>query len=198
MLRSSILAKIRGPSGSSVTGIVPTNAYPCLSSSGSTAPTYIVIGANGDSVYNRLMQAIDRPDLIGPSYLHNTHRVERQAEIEDAILAWTSKRTVEEVQNTMIEANVPVGKVVNVKEIVEGEQTTARAAVEEVSVGDSGKGGWKVKMPAAFPVLEGCDTRTRWAGPNLGQHTGEVLTLELGMTLEKLTALHEAHIIAIK
>jgi crotonobetainyl-CoA:carnitine CoA-transferase CaiB-like acyl-CoA transferase len=189
--------QIRSPSGSSLTGIVPTNAYPCLPSSTSpSAPAYIVIGANGDTLYNRLMEAIGRPDLIGPQYLHNNHRVERQAEIEGAISAWTSKRTVEEVERVMNEAKVPVGRVVNVKEIVEGEQIRARGAIEEVWVGDSSeKEGWNVKMLAAFPVLEGCDTRTRWAGPNLGQHTDEILAGELGLTSDRITKLRETHVV---
>jgi crotonobetainyl-CoA:carnitine CoA-transferase CaiB-like acyl-CoA transferase len=145
------------------------------------------------------MQAIDRADLVGPLYLHNNHRVDRQIEIEEAISAWTSKRTVEEVQRAMNEAKVPVGRVVNVKEIVEGEQVKARGAVEDVWVGATGDGtgkeGWNVKMPAAFPVLEGCDTKTRWAGPDLGQHTDEVLIEELGLTKDELGKLREARIV---
>ena len=155
--------------------------------------TYVVIGGNGDSVYNRLMEAIGRPDLIGPSYLHNNHRVERQAEIEEAISAWTSKRTAEEVQKSMDEAKVPVGRVVNVKEIIEGEQGKARGVAEDVWVG--GGQGWNVKMPAVFPRIEGCDIRTRWAGPDLGQHTDEVLTEELGLTKEQISDLRAAQIV---
>lgn len=184
----------RGPSGSSVTGIVPTNAYPCLPSpSAPTAPAYVVIGANGDTLYSRLMHAVERPDLIGPLYLHNQHRVERQAEIEEAISAWTSQRTVVEAERVMMEAGVPVGRVNSVKEIVEGEQTKARGAVEDVWVG--GEEGWNVKMPKVFPVLEGYDMKTRWAGPDLGQHTDEVLIENLGMNQSELAKLREDGII---
>ncbi|KAF5363216.1 hypothetical protein D9758_008400 [Tetrapyrgos nigripes] len=137
--------KIRGPSGSSVTGIVPTNAYPCLpdesspsssssSDSDSTTYDYIVIGANGDTIYNRLMHTIDRSDLTGPQFLHNHHRVQRQKDIEDAISSWTKKRTAQEVLDRMNEAGVPVGRVVSVKDIVESEQVVGRGAVREVWV----------------------------------------------------------------
>lgn len=140
----------------------------------------MVIGANADTLYVKLMQAIERPDLTGPLYLHNNHRVERQVEIEKAISAWTSKRTVEEAEKIMMEAGIPVGRVNSVKEIMEGEQVKARGAIEDVWVGDEND-GWNVKMPKVFPILEGHDGRTRWAGPDLGQHTEEVLLEELGV-----------------
>lgn len=177
-----------------MTGIVPTNAYPCLPlPSTPTSPTYIIIGANGDTLYARLMHAIGREDLIGASYAQNHHRVARQGEIEEAISAWTSQRQVEEVLTILEGAGIPVGRVVGVKEIVEGAQVKARGAVEDVEVGRDGE-GWKVKMPRVFPVLEGCDTKTRWAGPDLGAHTDEILG-ELGLNVESIIRLREEGVI---
>ncbi|EPQ55389.1 CoA-transferase family III [Gloeophyllum trabeum ATCC 11539] len=185
--------KIRGPSGSSLTGIVPTNAYPCLPSSSSpSSPTYIIIGANGDSIYNRLMQAMGRPDLTGPKYQHNQHRVERQAEIEQAIVEWTSKRSVEEVERVLREAGVPTGRVNSVKEVVENEQVKDRGFVEDGVVSAPNPGsGWYVKMPKVVPLLEGSDPQTRWAGPDLGEHNEEVLVRELGLTAKELRTLRD-------
>ncbi|KAK2467399.1 hypothetical protein APHAL10511_000634 [Amanita phalloides] len=192
--------KIRGPSGSSVTGIVPTNAYPCLPDpSNPVLPTYTVIGANGDTIYNRLMQAIDRSDLIGPDYQHNHHRVQRQTEIEDAISAWTSARRPEEVIQVMNKAGVPVGRVVTVKEVVENDQVKARGTVRDVWVENrknAGDGdGWSVKMLGTVPVLEGIDSHPRWAGPEVGQHTDEVLINDLGLSAEKVSELRKNEII---
>lgn len=181
--------QIRGPSGSSITGIVPTNAYPCRSADLKTQE-YIVIGANGDSIYARLMSAIGRTDLIGPNYQHNQHRVERQDEIEVAISNWTSRKTVDEVVDAMNQAQVPVGRVVNVKEIIENEQVKARGAVRDVAVK-----GWSVKMAGTFPVLEGVDSQPKWAGPELGEHTDEVLLNDLRMTREEVDRLREDGII---
>ncbi|KAI0819200.1 CoA-transferase family III [Trametes gibbosa] len=190
--------KIRGPSGSSLTGIVPTNAYPCKPSpEAPTAPSYIVIGANSDSIYNRLMTAIGRPDLIGPNYAQNHHRVERQAEIEDAISAWTRTHTAEAVEEIMRAVSVPAGRVLNVKDIVENPHTQARGLVEDVWVPKKGApaGGWSVKMSRAVPALEGCDTQTRWAGPELGEHNREVLIGELGLAEEEFVRLQQEGII---
>ena len=118
-----------------MTGIVPTNAYPCLPSpSAPTTPTYVVIGANADSIYARLMTALGRPDLVGPDFAHNQHRVQHQETIEAAIAAWTRTRSPEEVEETLRAVGVPVGRVLNVRDIVESEHVKARGLVEEVWV----------------------------------------------------------------
>ncbi|TFY79469.1 hypothetical protein EWM64_g4543 [Hericium alpestre] len=84
--------KVRQPSGSSLTGIVPTNAFPCLPSPETHNPTYVIIGGNGDTIYERLMRAIGRVDLTGTDFARNPQRVARQAEIEGAIVDWTRTR----------------------------------------------------------------------------------------------------------
>jgi len=139
------------------------------------------------------MRTIGREDLIGPAFAQNPHRVARQAEIEDAISAWTSQLHVEEVLTLLHDAGVPVGRVVNVKEIVEGEQVQARGAVEDVWVGGDGD-GWNVKMPKVFPVLDGCDAKTKWAGPDLGAHTEGVLG-DLGLSVYQITRLRDQGVI---
>ncbi|EMD32988.1 hypothetical protein CERSUDRAFT_87690 [Gelatoporia subvermispora B] len=187
--------KIRGPSGSSVTGIVPTNAYPCKPSPTSpNIPSYVVIGANADSMYNRLMAAIGRRDLIGPEYARNHHRVARQEEIEEAISAWTRERTAEEVENILQSASVPTGRVVSVKEVMENPQIKARGVIEDVWV-DKADGGWNVKMSKVFPLLSGCESRTRWEGPELGQHNREVLMGKLGISEEEMLRMQSIGVI---
>lgn len=178
-----------------MTGIVPTNAYPCLPpTSAPETPSYVVIGANADSMYNRMMTAIGRADLIGPKYAQNQHRVEHQQEIEEAISEWTQTRTAEEVEEALRAVGVPCGRVFNVKDVVENPHTEARGLVEDVWVGNE-ESGWNVKMSKVVPVLEGCDVRTRWAGPELGQHNYEVLVEELGLTEEQLRDLQNRGIV---
>jgi len=186
--------KIRGPSGSSLTGIVPTNAYPCRGES-QTAHEYVVIGANGDTIYKRLMTTIDRPDLIGPDYEQNHHRVAKQDEIEDAISSWTLQRTPDEVVDAMNEAGVPVGRVVSVQEIVENEHNQTRNTVRDVWVENPNGKGWNVKMQGTFPVIDGVDSQPKWAGPDLGYHTDQVLTDDLDLDAEEISRLRKDGII---
>ncbi|KAH9174451.1 CoA-transferase family III [Lactarius sanguifluus] len=184
---------VRSPSGSSVTGIVPTGAYPCTSAPGSP-PDYVIIGANADSMYERLMHTIGRADLTGPAFAKNHHRVARRVEIEDAIVAWTSARTRADVLRALDQIGVPAGRVASVRDIVTNEQVRERGAVEPVWVpgqahGTADESGWTVKMPGVAPRLEGVHARTRWAGPDLGAHNEEILCGELGLSAEELDAL---------
>jgi crotonobetainyl-CoA:carnitine CoA-transferase CaiB-like acyl-CoA transferase len=191
---------VRRPSGSSVTGIVPTGAYPCAPTPPAPAdaqPDYVIIGANADSMYERLMHAMDRADLTGPQFANNQHRVARHAEIEDAIVAWTRARTRDEVLRVLDEIGVPAGRVASVRDIVASEQVQERGAVEDVWVpgqvlAHAEDGGWTVKMPGVAPRLEGVHAPTRWAGPDLGAHNREVLCGELGLSFEELAALVES------
>ena len=176
-------------------GIIPTNAYPCLPSPATpSTPTYIIIGANGDILYACLMRTIGREDLISPNYAHNQHHVIRQAEIEEAIPNWTKVQPTEEVLKVLDKAGVPVGRVIGVKEIMENKLIKVRGTVEDVWVGETDS-GWNVRMPGVFPVLEGSGVRTRWAGPDLGEHTNDVLIKELGLDIKELTRLWDHGII---
>lgn len=196
--------KVRGPSGSSVTGIVPTNAYPCKPDAGPDSGShsnYIIIGGNGDSIYKRLMTYIGREDLTGFKYERNAQRVKRQQEIEDAITAWTSERTVSQVLEEMNKAGVPVGRVATVDDLMASEQIAARGAVQIAEVesidSEGNPSGWTVKMPGTFPVIDGVDPKPKWAGPNLGAHTEEILRQELGLRTYELARLRRDGIIGI-
>ncbi|KAI9450275.1 CoA-transferase family III domain-containing protein [Lactarius psammicola] len=185
---------VRRPSGSSVTGIVPTGAYPCAPAPGAapdSPPDYVIIGANADSMYERLMCAIGRADLTGAAFAKNQHRVARQVEIEDAMVAWTSARTRDDVLRLLDQIGVPAGRVASVRDIVTNEQVRERGAVESVW------SGWSVKMPGVAPRLEGVHARTRWAGPDLGAHNEEILCGELGLSAEELDALVESGAVGV-
>ena len=78
----------RGPSGATLEGIVPSNLYPCRGG------RWVVIGANGESLFARLMRAIGRPELAAdPSLASNPGRGRARSRIDAAIAAWTSERT---------------------------------------------------------------------------------------------------------
>ena len=193
---------VRSPSGSSVTGIVPTGAYPCAPAPGAapnSPPDYVIIGANADSMYERLMGTIGRADLTGAAFAKNPQRVARRIEIENAIVAWTSSRTRDDVLRVLDQIGVPAGRVASVRDIVTNEQVRERGVVESVWVprkahvtADADESGWTVKMPGVAPRLEGVDARTRWAGPDLGAHNEEILCGELGLSAEELNSLVES------
>ena len=65
--------------GSALPGIAPSNAYPCTDG-------WVLVAGNGDSIFKRLMDTINRPDLgTAPDLADNAGRVARVGEIDAAI-----------------------------------------------------------------------------------------------------------------
>ena len=173
---------VREPSGSTLTGIVPTNTYLCADGK------YVVIGGNGDSIYQRLMRAIGRPEMAEDArFSSNARRVENEKEIDAAISAWTGALGAEAVLAALREAGVPNGPIYNVADMMADPHFNARGMFESVQV--SGK---PLKIPAIPPLLGETPGRTDAPGPALGAHTDEVLESVLGMSGQERAALRAA------
>ena len=176
---------VRGPSGSTITGVVPTNTYPCKDE------RWVIIGGNGDSIYRRLMKAAGRSDLADdPRLAGNAGRVEHQEEVDGAIAKWTATLTVEQVLEALEEARVPAGPIYSVVDMLEDRHFQARGLFEEVEAG-----GKPLKIPAIVPKLSETPGATEWAGPPLGAHNREILGDLLGLSDQDLEALREKGVV---
>ena len=177
---------IREPSGSTLTGIVPTNTYLCKDGK------YVIIGANGDSLFKRLCDAMERPDLRDdPRYADNAGRVEHEDELDAAIGAWVGELTGQQVLDLMEEARVPAGPIYSVVDMLADPQYQARGMFEEVAIN-----GDTLKIPAMVPKLSETPGRTDWPGPEaVGAHNQEVLGGLLGYSDDQLAALQADGII---
>ena len=157
---------VRERTGGSLPGIVPSNTYP--TSDGRS----IVISGNGDAIFKRLMNAIDRSDLANdPELARNDGRVSRTEEIDQAITHWTLARPIEQVFAMLTAADVPCGKIYSVADMRVDPQFLARQMFQTYPLGD----GQNITLPAIVPKLSETPGETRWIGPALGQHTDEVL-----------------------
>jgi formyl-CoA transferase len=108
----SAFGVVRGPAGSAMPGIAPTNAYKCSDGG------YALIAGNGDSIFRRLMGVIGRPDLAADATLaDNAGRVARVGELDAAIGRWAMAHTVEEVLTALDGAAVPAGRIYTVADI---------------------------------------------------------------------------------
>lgn len=176
---------IREPSGSTLTGIVPTNTYRCKDGK------FVIIGGNGDSIYKRLMNAMGRPDLADdPRMANNAGRVQHEKELDAAISAWTSSFTSQEVLGVLEKADVPSGPIYSVVDMMKDPHFRARGLFEEVQVN-----GQPLTIPAMMPFLSATPGRTDWPGPELGAHNAEVLEGLLGYSAEELAAFRDNGVI---
>ncbi|WP_028352849.1 CaiB/BaiF CoA transferase family protein [Bordetella petrii] len=176
---------VREPAGASLPGIAPSNAYPCQDG-------YVLIAGNGDAIYQRLMCCIGRDDLgRDPALAHNDGRAARVAEIDAAIGAWTSQRSIDAVLDAMREAGVPSGRIYSVADIARDPHYRARNAIAEIQ----GASGVRVEMPAVFPLLSDNPGAIRERAPTLGEHTDAVLA-EAGLTEAQRAQLRARGVIA--
>ncbi|SFR86442.1 formyl-CoA transferase [Mitsuaria sp. PDC51] len=181
----SAFGAVRGPAGSALPGIAPSNAYAC-------ADGVVLIAGNGDSIFKRLMQVIGREDLARDEALaNNAGRVARVEEIDAAIGAWAATRTVEQVLAPLAEASVPAGRVYTAKDIVEDPHFRARDMILRQPTRD----GHEIDVPGIVPKLMGTPGAVRRAAPRLGGDTDEVLR-EIGLTAEQIAALRERKIVS--
>ncbi|MCW8196710.1 CoA transferase [Proteobacteria bacterium 005FR1] len=170
---------VREPSGTTVTGIVPTNTYRCSDGK------FVVIGGNGDSIFKRLMETAGYPEMANdPGLEHNAGRVEREPEIDAALAQWCSTLPSTEVIRLLEENRVPVGPIYNVRDIVEDPHFNARGLFEQVEID-----GKPLKIPAIMPKLADTPGRTEWPGGELGAHNEEVFSELLSLSEADLAKL---------
>jgi crotonobetainyl-CoA:carnitine CoA-transferase CaiB-like acyl-CoA transferase len=176
---------IREPSGTTVTGIVPTNTYVCKDGK------YVVIGGNGDSIFVRLMEAAEHPDMAhDPRLADNKGRVAHEGEIDVALAGWCLKYESAVILDKLAAARVPGGPIFNVADMMADEHYQARDLFERVEIN-----GKPLDIPAIIPKLDRTPGQTRWSGPELGQHNNEVLRDFLGLDENTLADLKQQGVI---
>jgi formyl-CoA transferase len=181
----SAFGVVREPAGSALPGIAPSNAYRCTDG-------VVLISGNGDSIFRRLMHAIDRDDLgADPALAGNTGRVARVTEIDGAIEAWSSTRRVDDVLRQLAEARVPAGRVYTAKDIVEDPHFRAR----DMLLAQATRDGYTLEVPGIVPKLTGTPGALRSPAPRLGEHTDAVLR-ELGFSAQDIAGLRGRKVVA--
>ena len=157
---------VRERTGASMPGIAPSSTYR------SADDRYIVIAANSDSIFKRLMNAIDRQDLAeDPELAHNDGRARRSDELDEAIEAWTSSRSLKDALKVLEDAAVPSSGINTAAEIFEDPHFRARGMITEQPLPD----GEQISLPGIVPKLSATPGTTRWLGPQLGEHNDEIL-----------------------
>lgn len=99
-----------------------------------TTDGFVMIGAVSQRLFEALMIAIGRPELIqDPRFLVNSLRWQNAAELDAQIEAWTSQRTGEECERILLAAGVPTSKYRTVADQFGNEQIEARQTFTTVA-----------------------------------------------------------------
>lgn len=179
---------VRGPSGTRLEGIAPSNIYRTADGS------WVVIAANQDTVFRRLCAAMGHPDLATDErFVNHTARGRNQDELDKTIGEWAARRQPQEIIDLLNEAGVISGPINTVAEVVTDPQLNARGMIadhydERISR--------NVKGPGVIPVLSDTPGTIRNAGSaRPGQHNDEVYGELLGKTAADLSELRSRGIV---
>ena len=173
---------VRGPSGTRLEGIAPSNIYPTADGS------WVVIAANQDTVFRRLCGAMGQPELATDErFADHVSRGRNQDAIDEIIAAWAAERQPAEIIATLSEAGVISGPINTVAEVVTDPQLVSRGMIAD---------HWDerieryVKGPGVVPVLSETPGTIRSGGSlTPGQHNDEVYGELLGRSADELAAL---------
>lgn len=173
---------VRGPSGTRLEGIAPSNIYRTADGS------WVVIAANQDTVFRRLCSAMGQPELATDDrFADHVARGRNQDELDKLIGDWAAQRQPGDIIETLSAAGVISGPINTVAEVVRDPQLRARGMLVEHF--DEGIGR-NVLGPGVIPVLSQTPGSVRNAGPaQPGQHNDEVYGDLLGLTADEIADL---------
>lgn len=153
-----------------------------------TADGYVTVGVGNDVLWQRFLEAVDRPDLDRSEFETNAQRVENHEELK-TLLNQLFKTAPTNVWLEKLEsAGIPVGSVRSISEVLNNPQVEARRMLIELehpAVGPMKVTGNPIKV-------DGVDERKPLPPPLLGQHTEEVLRDKLKLNEEEIAELRKS------
>ena len=170
---------VRQRTGPTLPGIAPSNVYP-------TRDGQLIIAANQDSVFRRLVDVMGMPELASDErFVNHQARGRNMAEIDAIIAEWAQQFDSADLQDRLNAAGVPAGLVYQPKDMLDDPQFAARGSIARVKDERHGE----LAMPAIVPKLSETPGEIRWTGRALGADTDAVLTEVLGLTAEQVEEL---------
>lgn len=177
----SAFGEVRQAAGSALPGIAPSNAYLCADGG------YVLVAGNGDSIFKRLMKAIDREDLgADPDLENNDGRVKRVVEIDQAIGEWAKTVSTHKALEILDSVAVPVGRIYTVADIANDPHYRARGNIQTIQMQD----GSKLDVPGVIPKLSRTPGSIKTLAPDIGENTDEILQ-GIGLNEAQIASLKE-------
>ncbi|MEO6113489.1 MAG: CoA transferase, partial [Sphingomicrobium sp.] len=176
----SVSDYVRRRSGSILPGIAPSNAYACKDGD-------YLIGANQDTVFARMCEAMGQPELASdPRFVDHVARGQNQGMLDAMIDDWTRGQTMDEVEVLMIRHGIPAGRVYTPAEMLDDPHFAARETIVDVP-----HPRWAgLKMQNVFPRLSRSPGAIRSIAPQVvGENNVEIYSGLLGLGDDELKRL---------
>ncbi|MDQ0391298.1 CaiB/BaiF CoA transferase family protein [Labrys monachus] len=166
------LGIVRQPSGGRIPTAAPTNAYQAADGS------WMIVAANSDALFRKLCGVMGRRELPQDArFADNPARVAHVVELDAIISAWTATLEASDLETLLAAADIPATRAYTIEDCARDEQFLFRGMVRDIDDPLIGP----VLHPGIVPRVMGREQAIRWAGPDVGHHTDEVLTELLGM-----------------
>lgn len=181
------LGEVRQPTGATLPTNAPSNAYP------TSDGRWIIIAANSDALFARLMALIGRQDLAAdPRFQDNPGRVAHAGELDDAIALWAKGQSADSAARMLADADIPSTLIYTIEDCANDAQFQHRGMIQPVEDPNFGE----VLHPGIVPKLSGAEPGgVSWPGPDVGAHTDLVLGELLGLKQNDIQALRAEQII---
>lgn len=179
------VGQVRERTGNRSTSSAPRNIY-------ETEDGYITLSASAQRIFENVMHAIDRPELIDdPRFETNEDRVENVEELDEYIELWTKARPRDEVIEIMTEHDAIVGPIYDISEIFESELYQAREDIIWIDDPELGE----LAVPNTHPKMSRTPGEVSFAGPRHGEYNELVYLEELGMSQDRYESLRSKNVI---
>lgn len=181
---------LRQRTGSAMPGVAPSNSYLCGDGE------WVVIGGNADGIFQRLMTAIGRRDLaVDERLVDNMGRATHSEYLDEVIGEWTVARPLSEVMEILVAASVPSGPIYSAADIISDPHFREREMLLAMEVEVEAGKPETVLFPGIVPRLKRMPGSFDWVGPELGQHTDEILTKFLNLSVDEITELRNREVV---
>ena len=172
---------VRERTGNIMPGITPSNTHTTRDGK------HVIVGANGDAIFRRCMEVMQRPDLAAdPALQTNAGRDTRATELYGVIDDWVKRHDEADVLKQLGEAGVPASRIYSIEDMFKDPQFLAREMLQSAELPD----GKQFRMPGIVPKLTATPGGVDSIGPALGEHT-DVILKKLGYSSAQILELRE-------
>lgn len=159
-------------SGPVLPGVAPSNVYPTADGKD------IVIAANADRVFQRLVGAMGAPELAtDEAFATHAARGSNATKLDELISRWTAQRASAELLDLLSSSGVPAGLINTAATMLRDEHFVAREMILWHENDEFGR----FPMNGIVPKFSRTPGRVNTLGPALGVHTDEVLEALAGI-----------------
>jgi formyl-CoA transferase len=133
-----------------------------------------------------------QPELIDdPRFNSNENRIKNVEELDEIVGKWFKKHTLNEIRKMLTEKEVPVGPVMDVRDIIKDPHAQAREMV--INAPDEERG--TLMMEGIFPKMSLTPGAVNHAGKRLGADNREIFEERLGLSRKEVEELTKERII---